>query len=122
MQIVSPAPAGVSSDRDAGWISDVLYFGRSIPGGGRVTDAEWEAFLRDVVTPRFPDGLTVWDARGQWRGADGAVAREETRVVQVVHRPAAAADSALAQVAAEYRRRFRQEAVLRVRSRVEVSF
>jgi hypothetical protein len=116
-------PAAASgAAADTAWVSDVLYFGRSIPGGGSVADAEWEAFLREVVTPLFPDGLTVWEAHGQWRGVDGQVAREDSRVVQVVHRPSGVADSALARIAAEYRRRFRQESVLRVRSRVEVAF
>jgi hypothetical protein len=119
----TPAPVvstvGVA---DTAWVSDALYFGLSKPAGGVVTDAEWEAFLRDVVTPRFPDGLTVWTARGQWRGADGAVAREESRVVQLLHRPSAAADSSIVAIVAEYRSRFAQEAVMRVRSRAEVTF
>jgi hypothetical protein len=34
-----------------------LYFGRSIPGGGMFSDAEWEKFLLDVVTYRFPTVL-----------------------------------------------------------------
>jgi Protein of unknown function (DUF3574) len=44
-----------------------LYFGLSIPGGGTVSDADWRDFLAHEVTPRFPDGLTVNEARGQWR-------------------------------------------------------
>jgi glyoxylase-like metal-dependent hydrolase (beta-lactamase superfamily II) len=119
---VEPAPRVAVVAADTAWVSDVLYFGRSIPGGGRVTDADWEAFLGQVVTPLFPDGLTVWEAHGQWRSADGRLAREDSRVVQVVHRPSPAADSAVARVGAEYRRRFGQESVLRVRSRVEVAF
>ena len=114
---VSPAVA-----KDGGWVSDVLYFGMSIPGGGVVPDSAFNGFVRDVVTPRFPDGLTTWAAHGQWRGADGRIAREDSRVVQVVHRPSAAADSSVAAITAEYERRFHQESVLRVRSRVEVSF
>lgn len=35
-----------------------------------VSDEDWRAFLAAEVTPRFPDGLTVIDAAGQWR--DGA--------------------------------------------------
>jgi hypothetical protein len=118
----TPLSRMAPAERDTAWVSDVLYFGRSVPGGGTVADADWETFLREVITPRFPAGLTVWAAQGQWRGPDGTVVREDTRVVQLVHPPAASADSAVARVVAEYRRRFRQESVLRVRSRVEVSF
>ncbi len=41
-----------------------LLFGRSLHGGGEVTDDQWRAFLADSVTPRFPDGLTVLDGAG----------------------------------------------------------
>lgn len=32
-------------------------------GGTMVAD---RLFLAEVVTPRFPEGLTVWRAEGQW--------------------------------------------------------
>src|SRR5437016_3726037 len=48
-----------------------LYFGRSIPGGGEVSAAEWQRFLADVVTPRFPNGFTIVDAAGQYREKKG---------------------------------------------------
>src|SRR4029450_11748395 len=50
-----------------------LYFGLARPKGA-VTELEWQLFLRDEVTTRFPAGLTVWEAEGQWgaaRGGDG---------------------------------------------------
>jgi hypothetical protein len=62
-----------------------LYFGIARRGGGTVGDDEWRAFLRDEITPRFPDGLTVLDARGQWRGHDGELIR--SRVVMVLYEP-----------------------------------
>ncbi|HEX5574346.1 MAG TPA: DUF3574 domain-containing protein, partial [Gemmatimonadales bacterium] len=49
-------------------VRETLYFGRNRPGGGTVSDAEWKAFLVEVVTPRFPLGLTVQKATGQWKG------------------------------------------------------
>src|SRR5258707_4700217 len=45
-----------------------LMFGRSIAGHLRVSGAAWSRFLAREITPRFPDGLTVLDAAGQWRG------------------------------------------------------
>src|SRR4051812_38501479 len=57
-------------------VRDTLYFGQNRPDGGRVSRAEWDRFLTDVITPRFPDGLTVMRAVGQWRGASGKVERE----------------------------------------------
>jgi hypothetical protein len=100
-------------------VSDRLYFGRMHPAG-IVTEAEWAAFLADVVTPRFPQGLTVWSADGQWRDSARRINREPTFVLELVHAPEAAADTALQAIVAEYRRRFAQESVLWVRDRVNV--
>lgn len=107
---------------EARWIADRLYLGRSVPGGGVVSAEEWATFLREVVTPRFPDGLTVLRAEGQWREASGLVVREESFVLELYHPPGAEADRAVEEIAAEYRRRFRQEAVMRVRVPAEVRF
>jgi hypothetical protein len=102
-------------------VSDLLYFGMAKPTGGVVTDTEWAEFLRTTVTPRFPAGLTAWPASGQWRGADGQVVREDSRVLQLLHPVDAAAESAIGAIIAEYKKRFAQEAVLRVKSRACMS-
>ena len=55
-----------------------LFFGRDKPGGGEVTDAEWGAFVTEVVTSRFPDGLSVFDSSGQYREPNGRIVRERS--------------------------------------------
>jgi hypothetical protein len=35
---------------------DTLYFGTQKPEGGVVSDAEWQQFLSDEITSRFPSG------------------------------------------------------------------
>ncbi|WP_376094224.1 DUF3574 domain-containing protein [Roseomonas sp. CCTCC AB2023176] len=92
-----------------------LLFGRNAGGVLRVSDADWTAFLAEEATPRFPDGLTVMDAQGQWRGRDGRIERETAKVMWLVL-PGVDAAGATAQVeplAAAYRARFAQESVLR---------
>ena len=100
-----------------------LYFGRNVAGTLGVTDSAWAAFVRDAVTPRFPAGFTIWGAEGQFRGADGRLEREPSFVLEIVH-PArsAQADSAIAAVIAEYKRRFRQESVLRLVTPARASY
>jgi hypothetical protein len=95
-------------------VDDKLVFGRSIPTGGTVSDSAWDAFMREVVTPGFPAGLTVWRAQGQWLDPRGTTAREAVVIVEVVHPLGDPADSVFARVANEYRQRFHQDAVLRI--------
>jgi hypothetical protein len=102
-------------------IHDSLYFGTGKPNGV-VTPQEWAEFLKGTVTPRFPQGLTVSPALGQWRGADGAIVRETSHVLQLVHPDDAASESAVLALVAEYKAKFQQEAVLRVKAQACVSF
>jgi hypothetical protein len=99
------------------YLRTTLYFGLA-RRTGVVTDTSWQSFLRDEITPRFPDGLTIWEADGQWRGADGAVVRERTKVVSLVHADTAPANAALGAIIERYKRMFEQESVLWETARV----
>ncbi len=96
-----------------------LYFGLSIPGGGAVSEAEWQRFVDEEITPRFPDGLTITDAKGQWRDASGIV-REPSKHLFVI-KASGDADK-LAAVRAAYRARYHQDSVLLVETPVCGSF
>lgn len=96
-------------------ISDLIYFGTQSPAGV-VSEKAWSDFLREEVTPRFPAGLSVWKASGQWLGRDEQLAREDSFVLSLVHPGDHAAETAVRDLIAEYKTRFRQEAVLRVKS------
>ena len=88
-----------------------LYFGASRPNGS-VSELEWQLFLRDEVTPRFPNGMTAWDAEGQWRAADGTTGHERTKVLLLVHPDTEKARQAIRTVIDRYRKAFDQESVL----------
>src|SRR5262245_20195686 len=66
-------------------VADRLFFGRAIPGGGFVSEAAWSAFFHEVVTTRFPEGLTVWRAEGQWTDPSGRLVHEMVMVLEVFH-------------------------------------
>ncbi|HEX9985911.1 MAG TPA: DUF3574 domain-containing protein [Thermoanaerobaculia bacterium] len=95
-------------------VSDRLFCGLSIPGGGEVSEQEWRGFVREEVTPRLPEGFTMWRAEGYWRDRTGAPVTETVLVIEVVHRYDARVDDHLLQIAEAWKRRFRQDAVLRV--------
>ena len=101
--------------------SELLYFGTAMPHG-TVSSEEWRGFVDEVVTPRFPDGLTAWPASGQWKSADGTAVREASWVISVVHGPDARSETALAEIVDAYKTRFHQESVLRVTSDACVTF
>ncbi len=65
-------------------ISAELFFGAEVRGGGEVSDDDWQAFLAAEVTPRFPEGLTTWDADGRWRTPSGAQTHEKSRVLLLI--------------------------------------
>lgn len=96
-------------------VQDTLYLGAATPSGV-VTPEAFAAFVTGVVTPRFPQGLTVWPASGQWRAKDGTLVREESRVLRLVHPGDEISERAVLDIAAAYSSRFEQEAVLRVRT------
>ena len=100
---------------DSALVRDVLYFGRNTPGGRELSDSAWQGFVDEVVTPRFPAGLTIWDAAGQWRGASGKIERERSKVLTLLHAGDSVSEQAVAEAIAEYKLRFAQEAVLRER-------
>ena len=99
-----------------------LFMGRSGQSGEVVDDEAWAAFLGDTVTPRFPDGLTVLDAQGQWRDSNGLVQKERSKLLMILAPPGDDPTRLIGEVSDEYKRRFSQEAVLRVLSDACVSF
>jgi hypothetical protein len=108
---------GVSS---APQVRTTLYFGLSRPKGS-VSELEWQIFLRDEVTKRFPDGLTVWQAEGQWQTPAGSIDHEQSKVLLLVHADTAAARQSVQAVIQAYRKAFDQQSVLWESSRVCVA-
>ena len=105
--------AATCAPGDTAMRRSVLYFGAAIPDSSDTVDAaEWQAFLDRDVTPRFPDGLTWFDARGQWRGHDGQVIGEDSRVLILLHGDDAAATASIETIRNAYKQTFAQEAVM----------
>jgi hypothetical protein len=100
-------------------VHERLFFGLDGPEGA-IDDREWEAFVESVVTPRFPAGLTILEATGQWQGRDKRINRESSRVVEIIHDESRDAARRIAEIASEYKTRYRQESVLIARARIEV--
>ena len=89
-----------------------LLFGRNIGNRVGVSEAAWARFVDREIVPRFPDGLTVFDASGRWRDRKrDRVVREPSKIVQIVL-PGTPEDVArLNEIAEAYKRRFKQQSV-----------
>jgi hypothetical protein len=97
-----------------------LYFGMDRPKGS-ISELEWQVFLRDEVTTRFPEGLTVWDADGQWRTPEGSIDHEDAKVLLLVHPDTPVARGSVQAVIERYRKMFDQQSVLWETARVCVA-
>src|SRR5690242_11047016 len=89
-----------------------LLLGRKIGDRFGVSETQFLNFLDREITPRFPDGLTVYDARGQYRDSErNRIVREPSKVVMIVL-PGHPEDMArLNEIADAYKKRFRQQSV-----------
>lgn len=103
------------------WTEINLYFGRNIAGIGEVTEQQFRQFAREVVTPRFPDGLTLLDALGQFHDGNRIV-RERSKVLVLLVPDSGETAGKVAQVVREYKRRFQQQSVLRTENTLCLSF
>ena len=91
-----------------------LFFGTAKPDG-EVTDDEFLAFVDQEVTPRFPDGLTLLEADGQFRGENNVIVKERSFVLILLYpledfRESSRKINAIRRL---YRQKFQQQSVLR---------
>ena len=99
-----------------------LLFGLSRADGPDITEQEFQDFIDQQVTPRFPDGLTLLAGNGQFKDSAGNIIQEGSKLLILLY-PFSRDRSALVdEVRAEYKSAFQQESVLRVDEHSCVSF
>ena len=100
-----------------------LMFGRKIGDRLGVSETQWERFVDREISPRFPDGLSVLDAKGEWRDtARNTIVHEPSKLVEIVLPGKSDDVDALNQIAQAYKTRFRQQSVAIVVRAACVSF
>jgi len=100
-----------------------LYFGMSRPHGADIKNTEWQQFVNQEVTPRFKNGLTVTKAKGQWLGNDGKIAKENSRILILIHGiNDTESNGNIETLRKLYKKKFQQESVMRVDNVDCVSF
>lgn len=108
-----------------GWVRSELYFGVGTEGDEKnaISEAQWRAFLDKEVTSRFPDGLTVFDAYGQWmfRGAQGPE-RLNSKVLVILHENTPQRRADIEAIRLAWKQATKHQSVLWSQQAAEVSF
>ncbi|MEL5961219.1 DUF3574 domain-containing protein [Streptomyces sp. CLV115] len=120
----APAASALAT-RGKAYIETRLLFGTERPDGGpAVTDRQFMAFIDEEVTPRFPNGLTVQDGRGQWRDSRGVIERERSYELILLY-PASEArvrDDRIERIRDAYEKAYAQDSVARIEERTTADF
>lgn len=104
------------------WDRYELCFGLTQDAGQtRISDQQWRQFRDEEILPRFPDGVTLYDAQGYWRNGTNTYS-EPSMVLMVVAPVDIRTARKMADIAKAYKKQFHQESVLQIRSRVRVEF
>lgn len=91
-----------------------LFFGHKPADEPRKPDPAFRKFVDEELTTRFPDGLTILDGGGQWKGEENRQIREAAKVVLIVLPRGADAEARLTAVRVAYKARFNEDAVMHV--------
>lgn len=111
---VSAAPVTRYSSGPNEMVRTELYF-------GAIPRSQWDSFLKQVVTPLFPEGLTWFDVQGQWRAPDGVTRKLPSRLLIILYADNRRNDQAIEQVRRQFKARFHHLAVLRVSMKVQAA-
>jgi hypothetical protein len=99
-----------------------LFFGLSKSNGSVITEKQFQRFLDQKVTPRFPDGLTVLSGQGQFQNSSGTIDKEGSKLLILLYPFSLAKSRAIEEIRRDYKKIFQQESVLRVDKQSCTSF
>lgn len=106
-------------------IKTELYFGLTYNMGmvkHFIEPCNFDRFVADIITPCFPDGLTILSGCGQWLSGDEII-KERCKIVIIIHPDDGTnSEAKIGLIRSQYRSQFAQDSVLRVDSEVSVSF
>lgn len=94
-----------------------LFFGTDRENVPDITDEEFNSFLDAVVTPEFPDGLTLLSGKGQFCcDSVGNVIQEGSKVLILFypHETRKESHEKIEKIREAYKEKFGQQSVLRV--------
>src|SRR5882757_1984784 len=92
-----------------------LYFGQSKPGGGMITEKEWNSFREDRLVKVFKEGSTILNGTGNWYDpVNHKLITEPTYVVIYFYKRSRQLSKQIDSLTYWYKTMFQQQSVLRV--------
>lgn len=118
-------PAATDSTSD--WVQSELFFGiaeaSAEPQQLAELEKRWQGFLDREVTPRFPDGLSVYDVYGQWYSPKrNAITHAHSKSLLIVYHDSPQRRADIDAIRDAWKKLTGDESVLRVTQHVDVSF
>ncbi len=120
--VPAAAPPALSCTTGKPMTQTTLYFGLSRHNAAPVSAKQWQSFVDQDVTPRFKDGLSVFDAKGQWLRSEGVVIKENSKALLLIHGTDPQEQRKIAAIRDIYKQRFQQDSVMQVDSPACVDF
>jgi len=88
----------------------------------RVSERHWDRFVNHEISPRFPEGYSLFEGKGQWRNKAGHITRESSRMLLIWYDATPEANQKIEAIRKAYKDQYHQEAVLRADGSSCVSF
>jgi len=113
---VQGAPAG-----SVPMVSTELIFGLDRKGT-QIPEEQFQGFVDAQITPRFPDGFSVIDVKGQYQMSTGQIIKEPSKLLLIYNDGTRATSKKLEDLRTLYKQQFEQESVLRTDEIICVAF
>ena len=112
-QTDAPSPGAACRQGSSPMSRTELIFGSERKDLPPVTDVQWQGFVDDEIAQRFPDGFTLLDGQGEWRGSHGIV-REKSHVLILWYLSSPQSQAEIEALRSIYEKRFAQDSVARI--------
>ena len=104
------------------WTRTELYYGAGPLPADPEREARWKSYINEIVTPRFPEGLTLLEGTGQWRVKEGQTPRRNrTRILILIHEATQEKSRQVDEIRTLWKDISGHQSVLRVSQAAEVS-
>lgn len=101
-QAPSPTPGWQATPwSDSVMLESQMRFDLESPDGTGVSEQQWARFVSDTILPRFPDGITTWNAE-----SITATGTAGTRLVLILHPNTPDANGKIGEIKSAYALRF----------------